>query len=141
MRIAICLMAAAVLLVGVPSSNAGEHGHGRRSSYPVYDRGLSGQVHVVFSSRDTQVIREYYRPVYRERYRPQYQRLPPGLQKKYYRTGSLPPGWQRRMQPFPIVVERQLIVLPQGYRRGVIDGNAVIYEPRRGVVIDATVVF
>jgi hypothetical protein len=27
--------------------------------------------------------------------------LPPGLRKKYYRTGALPPGWEKKLQPFP----------------------------------------
>ena len=27
--------------------------------------------------------------------------LPPGLRKKYYRTGKLPPGWQKKIRPFP----------------------------------------
>jgi hypothetical protein len=56
------------------------------------------------------VITEYYAPRYRS--------LAPGLQKKLYRTGHLPPGWERRMQPMPVVVEQQLVPVPQGYRRG-----------------------
>lgn len=79
--------------------------------------------------------REYYEPRYRSR------RLPPGLQKKYARTGHLPPGWQRKMQSLPWYVERRLGVLPRDYRRGVIDDHAVIYVPRSGVIIDATVLF
>ena len=134
MRTVIYAMAA-VLLIGVPASNAEAHDRGRdRRGYPVVvNRGVSSEVHVVFSNADTRVIRQYYVP--------QYRRLPPGLQKRYYRTGTLPPGWQRRIRPFPVFVERQLVVLPPGYRRGVIDGNAVIYQPRRGVYVDATIVF
>lgn len=93
----------------------------------------SVDVHVVFSTRDVQVIREYYAPRYR--------RLPPGLQKKYARTGTLPPGWQKKMQPFPVVLERDLAVLPRGYRRGVLDGHAVIYRPDSRVIIDVAVLF
>jgi hypothetical protein len=33
------------------------------------------------------------------------------------------------------------MVLPREYRRGVIDDHAVIYAPRTGVFIDATVLF
>jgi hypothetical protein len=123
-----------VLLVGIPLADAAPDGHrgGRRHGRD--DRqAFSGSVHVVFSTGDVRVLRQYYEPRYR--------RLPPGLQKKYYRTGQLPPGWQRRIQPFPVLVERQLIVLPPDYRRGVIDGNAVIYAPRTGVFVDATVLF
>lgn len=129
MRMVICVMTA-VLLVGVPFADAAEHGRRRHDR----DRGgIRGDVRVVFSTGDVRVLREYYVPRYRH--------LPPGLQKKFYRTGQLPRGWQRRLQPIPVVVERQLVVLPYDYRRGVIDGNAVIYAPRTGVIIDATVIF
>ncbi len=86
-----------------------------------------------FEDRDVRVINDYYG---RER-RP----LPPGLQKKLYRTGRLPPGWERKMQPLPVVVERQLIPLPPDYRRGFIDGQVVVYSPRTQVVVDVSAVF
>ena len=54
-----------------------------------------------FEPRDVRVIREYYAPRYRK--------LPPGLEKKLYRTGRLPPGWEKRLQPMPVVVEQQLV--------------------------------
>ena len=94
---------------------------------------LSGSVHVVFSTEDVRVIREYYAPRYRS--------LPPGLQKKYARTGQLPPGWQKKMQPFDPVVERRLVALPAGYSRGIVDGRAVIYDDRTHVMVDMAVVF
>lgn len=85
-----------------------------------------------FRGRDVRVIREYYRPYY--------QPLPPGLRHRYYRTGHLPPGWAKRMRPIPVYVERDLVVVPRGYRRGVIDGHAVVYNPS-GVIIDVAVLF
>jgi hypothetical protein len=94
---------------------------------------LSGSVHVVFSTDDVRVIREYYAPRYRA--------LPPGLQKKYARTGQLPPGWQKKLQPLDPVVERRLVALPAGYRRGIVDGRAVIMDDRAHVLIDMAVVF
>jgi len=94
---------------------------------------LSGSVHVVFSTNDVRVIREYYAPRYRA--------LPPGLQKKYARTGQLPPGWQKKLQPFDPDVERHLVALPAGYRRGIVDGRAVIMDDRTHVVVDMAVVF
>jgi hypothetical protein len=94
---------------------------------------VHGGVHIVFSTHETQIIREHYAPRYRS--------LPPGLQKKLARTGKLPPGWQKKMEPFPVVLERQLVSLPAGYQRGVIDGNAVIYKPGTSVIIDATILF
>lgn len=86
-----------------------------------------------FRAHDVHIIREYYEPRYR--------RLPPGLAKKYYRTGHLPPGWQKKMEPLPVAVERDLIVLPPGYERGYIDGAVVVYSPRTQVVIDIVALF
>jgi len=97
------------------------------------NRGSGVAVHVVFLPREVSVIREYYTPRYRN--------LPPGLQKKLARTGQLPPGWRKKMEPFPVAVERQLEVLPYGYGRGVIDGHAVIYNPRTQVIVDLAVLF
>ena len=140
MRTAMCAVIVAQLLTGTAAYAQGR-GHGkqqarqddRRDDRRYEDRGgVHADIHVVFSTRDTQVIREYYRP--------QYRNLPPGLQKKYARTGQLPPGWQKKMQPMPVAVERRLAPLPAGYHRGVFDGRAVIYRPG-GTIIDATVIF
>ena len=126
--------AAMLALLILPLSAAA---HGRRDRHYDRERGegvpVRGEVHVVFSRGDVGVLRGYYAPRYRN--------LPPGLQKKLARTGHLPPGWERRVEPFPVIVERRLVVLPPDYRRGVIDGNAVIYAPRSGIIIDATVLF
>ena len=51
---------------------------------------------------------------------------------------SLPPGWQKKIQPVPIVVEQRLAPVPAGYRRGILDGAFVVYEPNRGVIVDVT---
>jgi len=85
-----------------------------------------------FPPQDVRIIREYYEPRYRS--------LPPGLAKKYRRTGQLPPGWQKKMEPLPVAVERRLVVLPPEYRRGYIDGTVVVYSPRTQVVIDVVAV-
>ena len=116
----------------VPDTKSDKHAKHRRGSDD-RDNARTVDVHVRFSTRDVQVIREYYAPRYR--------RLPPGLQKKLARTGTLPPGWQKKMEPFPVALERDLIVLPQGYRRGVLDGHAVIYQPRTQVIVDVAVLF
>jgi len=85
-----------------------------------------------FSDRDVVVIREYYRPYSRT--------LPPGLAKKYRRTGQLPPGWAKRMRPVPVYLERDMVRLQRGYHRGIIDGRAVVYDGR-GVIVDIAVLF
>lgn len=125
------LLGAAAVSTADPGQGRGKH---RSSGYDRYDDGgVHGQVNIVFSTGDVRIIREHYRP--------QYRNLPKGLRKKLARTGQLPPGWQKKVQPFPYALERRMVALPDGYHRGVIDGNAVIYHPRRGVIIDATVVF
>ena len=86
-----------------------------------------------FQPGDTRVITGYYRQHQGE--------LPPGLQKKVYGTGHLPPGWAKRMQPLPVIVERRLTPIPAGYSRGLIDGYAVVYSPRTQVVVDIVAVF
>jgi len=97
------------------------------------DDGSQGSaVSVSWSTHDIEIVRRYYAPKYRD--------LPPGLQKKYARTGQLPPGWQKKMEPLAASVEREITPLPAGYRRGVIEGHAVIYNSR-GTIIDVAVVF
>ena len=89
--------------------------------------------YVHFSIGEERAIREYYAPRHRS--------LPPGLRKKVARGGQLPPGWQKKMQPFPAEVERRLAPLPSDCGRGVIDGHAVIYRTRSQTVIDVAVLF
>src|SRR6184192_54319 len=116
----VAFAAACMLLVSGPAladhwhegEKHGKHGrHGDRDDERCY-----------FESRDVRVITEYYSPRYRS--------LPPGLAKKCARTGHLPPGWRRRLG-----------VLPPDYRRGVIDGYAVVYNPRTQVIVDVVTVF
>ncbi len=85
-----------------------------------------------WNARDIRLIRDYYRPSVR--------RLPPGLARRYQRTGQLPPGWAKRVRRIPAHVERRLGALPRGYRRGIIDGRAIVYAPG-GLVIDVAVLF
>jgi hypothetical protein len=95
--------------------------------------GTDVAIRVAFGEHDTQLIRTHYAPRYRN--------LPPGLQKKLARGGKLPPGWQKKFEPFPVVLERQLPTLAVGYRRGVIDGHAVIYAANTHVIVDVAVLF
>jgi hypothetical protein len=102
-----------------------------------YDRRDRSDRHVrydrrYFHDREVHVIREYYRPYYRP--------LPRGLRHRYYRTGYLPPGWAKRIRRVPVYVERELVVLPHGYHRGIIDGHAVVYNSS-GLIIDIAVLF
>lgn len=127
MKRLVALAVAGVVGAGILAPLEAEAGDHRRQRAAV--RVYSGPF---FPSHDVYVIREYYRPSYRP--------LPPGLARKYYRTGWLPPGWQRRIRPIPFWVERQLVPLPPGYYRGFIDNHAVVYDAR-GTVIDVTLIF
>lgn len=88
---------------------------------------------VAFARPDLTLLREHYGARYRN--------LPPGLQKKLARGGALPPGWAKKLEPLPYDLDRRLRPLPAGYRRGVVDGYAVIYDPRAGVIIDFAELF
>src|SRR5437879_11254805 len=65
-----------------------------------------------FRDEHVVMLRDYYHP----------RSLPPGLEKKLYRTGHLPPGWEKKVQPFPVVVDRRLPPVCAGCARGYIDG-------------------
>jgi hypothetical protein len=60
---------------------------------------------------------------------------------QYERTGQLPPGWIKKIEPLPVEVERRMVVLPPEYRRGYIDGTVVVYSPKTHVAIDIAAVF
>jgi hypothetical protein len=90
-----------------------EHGNGHRGGY--------------FRQEDAVYLRQYYGgPV----------DLPPGLRKKYYRTGKLPPGWEKRFRPFPPAMIQRLPPPPAYCDRGYVDGYAVVYDRRTRVILD-----
>jgi Ni/Co efflux regulator RcnB len=117
MRKAILMM---LVLSVVPAAWAKKHDR-RDDDYSSYR----------ISREETAVVSDYYRG----------NSLPPGLAKKLQRGGSLPPGWQKKIQPVPAVVEQRLAPVPAGYRRGIIDGAFVVYEPNRGVIVDVVASF
>jgi hypothetical protein len=148
-RSLLSVMVAGALLSGtvfVSHAEAGDkkRGHGRADvGYERYDRGYYRDDRDYRDDRyyrhdryyrghDVVVIRDYYRPYYRP--------LPPGLQKRYYRGGYLPPGWAKRVYAVPVYVEREMVVVPHGYHRGIIDGHAVVYNDR-GFILDVAVLF
>jgi hypothetical protein len=130
----LCFMIMAVTsLVAAPPQGRGRNAGPAPAapSQPKVVRTTSTNVDIHFTTGHVRVIREHYASRYRQ--------LPPGLQKKYARTGQLPPGWEKKMEPLPVAIERELPRLPEGYRRGVIDGHAVI--TRGGTIIDVAVLF
>lgn len=85
------------------------------------------------SPHDVALIERYYR----ERTRP----APAGLSRQLQRTAHLSPGWEQRLEPLPVTVDRELAVLPHGLRRGLLDGYAVIYDLKTETIVDAVALF
>jgi hypothetical protein len=131
---------ALLLLVATPQDAAAsdrkgkKHAkHARAGEVTHRDSDARVAVDVRFGAVDIRLIRKHYAPRYRN--------LPPGLQKKVARGGQLPPGWRKKFEPFPVRLEEQLRPLPRGYRRGVLDGHAVVYDSKSHVIIDVAVLF
>jgi len=137
MKRLICATVACLLLGGTVVWASPGQGKSKKQSAQAGGKNkgkdATASVHVVFASSEVVVLRDHYAPRYRN--------LPPGLQKKVARGGQLPPGWQKKFEPFPVDVERRLPRLPDGYRRGVFDGHAVIYNSHTNVIIDVAVLF
>ena len=131
------ILVSALVLASVTTLSADEKSHGSNSKKAKKDTVVRevepDATYVHFSIGERQVIREYYAPRYRS--------LPPGLRKKMARGEQLPPGWQKKVEPFPFEIERRLIPLPTDCGRGVIDGHAVIYRTGSQRIIDVTVLF
>jgi hypothetical protein len=130
---------AALLVPATSSAEAqkGKHKAGKHAAHDAARTDVSREsgvsLHVSFSTADVKIIREHYATRYRN--------LPPGLRKKVARGGQLPPGWQKKYEPFPTALERRLPRLSPEYHRGVVDGHAVIYNSKTSVVIDVAVLF
>jgi len=129
---------AGLVLGGVFASSAeagdrrGNHRRNDARNYRDYDRDdyRRYRSHAYYRPRDIVVIRDYYRPHYR----------PVPYTYRYYRGGYLPPGWAKRVVPVPVYLEPQFVAVPYGYRRGFIDGHAVVYNSR-GFILDIAAVF
>ncbi|WP_223669127.1 hypothetical protein [Kangiella shandongensis] len=75
-----------------------------------------------FDDRDRNIISDYYDRHYHDRDYREANRanLPPGLQKKYERTGQLPPGWAKKLNRgdvLPIDIYRHGHEVPYDLRR------------------------
>lgn len=103
-------------------------GHGKHKGGHDDDGGKGApQGYGYFRSGDEVLLRRYYAgPL----------NLPPGLRKKYYRTGTLPPGWEKKLIPIPAPIVAQLPPLPSNCERGYIDGQAVVFDRTTRVILD-----
>jgi hypothetical protein len=64
------------------------------------------------------------------------EKLPPGLERQLRERGKLPPGLQKKIQPLPPDLDRQLRVLPTGWRRVVIAGNVIMMNEKTSLIYD-----
>jgi hypothetical protein len=138
MKSFMCLLVAGVALStdAVYAAQANGRGRSQSEDRPAAVSRTSSpsvQVSVVFSPREITLIRTHYGN--------RYSNLPPGLKKKVQRGGSLPPGWQKKMEPFPVALERELVLLAYGRRYGIYDGHAVIYDPLTHAILDIISLF
>ncbi len=115
--------------------NSGKHGHDKGHGDKGHDRG-NGQGNGKYKRQNQRYFRDRDRD-YVVRYYDGPRNLPPGLRKKYYRNGTLPPGWQKRFRPMPPVLIQELPPVPYGYQRGYYDGYAVVVDPRTRIIYDA----
>jgi hypothetical protein len=104
-------------------------------------------VHVgvdIFMGKDREIIQQYFHN-HAESLPPGLAKrggnLPPGLAKQLRRKGHLPPGLEKKVAAFPVELERRLPPLKAGLVRGVIEGRAVIYNPKASVILDIFAVF
>lgn len=86
----------------------------------------SAAVAVYIRPGDIPVINRYYAP----------QSLPPGLQKKLARTGTLPPGWQKGYRAFPHELEAQLPPICGNCMRGYYGNYAVVFDKKTAIIYD-----
>lgn len=130
----IAVPAAVGLLWADPPPHAGK---GKNKSGKVNKSKAKNGGPSLYSSGDRRLIHDFYfgpsgPPVFLQNPQP----LPPGLQKKLYRTGTLPPGWQKRFVPLDPVLIRQLPPIPAGYDRGFIGANLVLVNRNTSLVVD-----
>jgi hypothetical protein len=74
-----------------------------------------------FGDRDREVLQRCL-----DRY--DFEGLPPGIQKKLARGGTLPPGLARRQRPLPDSCSRRLPRLPGNYVRVIVGNRVIILE-------------
>lgn len=81
-----------------------------------------------FVDADARIIRDYYQP--------RMHQLPPGLEKKLMRGGTLPPGWQKKISPFPDELSARLGPLPVGHRRVLYGNTALLIRDATNLILD-----
>lgn len=102
---------------------------------------LRAGVHAAFKEFERQMIYKYFKDhvyepvVYEETGKPPKKKgLPPGIQKKLARGGTLPPGIAKQYLPDGLV--KQLPTPPQGYERRVVGNDVLLVSIDTGAIAD-----
>jgi len=93
-------------------------------------------VDVKFSTREAQIIREYYdhNPVSRNNGKNKAKSLPPGIAKNLARGKALPPGIAKQALPAGLI--NILPATPHGFERVVLDGKVLLVEIATQIIHD-----
>lgn len=135
-KIFLCTLA--VLLASSPAATQGKGKQEPKKSAGEKVREVLPETQRVFSVEERTKITGWFKanrsglppgPVKRDR-------LPPGLEKQLRERGTLPPGLQEKIQPLPLQPEKELRLLPTGYKRAVIAGNVVLMHEKTALVYD-----
>lgn len=98
----------------------------------------NSQVAVVFSTRDRDLIYDYYSRGRKHKRTPpglaKRSQLPPGLARQVERNGTLPPGLQGRGLPGDL--ESRLSGLPEGFVRLIVGTDVVLMNKKTRVIVD-----
>jgi hypothetical protein len=137
-------LAVLILAVG-PLTASSDKDKNKNAQHTDHSSGVDAHIAVgIFVDKDRDAIQRYYAghpgslpPGLAKRGGD----LPPGLEKQLRRKGHLPPGLDKRIVAFPVELERQLPPLKSGLTRGMIEGRAVIYNPKTSVILDVCLVF
>lgn len=138
LRVAAALLGGAVLAAGVLAAPQGKAKKDSSQSAGDKIREVLPEAERIFTREEITLVTDYFRdnrsglpPGLAKR-----ERLPPGLERQLRQNGTLPPGLQKKVQPLPLALERQLRVLPTGYRRVVIAGNVILMNEKTAVIYD-----
>ena len=132
-RIAFAAWPILFLALALPAmaSPRGHHGKGKGNKHE--------KVRVVFVPVQQTRIREYF-VVHRHDVPRYYYEdlgdLPPGIRRHLILYGTLPPGLEKRIRPFPTGLDEVLGPPPPCCRRVIIGRNAYLVETATNVIVD-----
>jgi len=127
---ALALASSFALAQGNGKGHGNGHGKdkgGNRDDEPEYS----------FSDHDRDAMRDWYH-AHRNSLPPglaKKDRLPAGMEKQLEDRGTLPPGLQKRIQPVPVEMERELPPPPPDCAHVVIGGHIVLLNRRSNLVL------